>query len=239
MKNPLAISLVSEQPDTSRNNGTASRHLAQVLSPLFQVADAKLFNKNEELFSPKTSENDVFWIEKGLIGLYVGKDGEGLTPVNYKTNGEVTGYHSLFYLGANGCTARAVVPTLVRSVSKTDFLKHVTESSQYRDTLFSILSVELMEYESRMKSLSQKSVRERVAELLVYLSQKIGVEREGKIEVPNLIRRKELAGFIGTSTEHLVRQLGDLKDKRLIQTEGQSIFVLDLPGLKSLSKSRD
>ena len=206
---------------------------------MFQAAEAKLYNKGEDLFNPRSSENDVFWIEKGLVGIYIGKEGDTLTPVNYKSTGDVTGYHSLFYLGANGCTGRAVIPTLVRALAKDAFLSQVTDSPQYRETLFKLLSIELRDYEARMKSLSQKSVRERVAELLLYLGSKIGGMKDGKIEVPNLIRRKELAGFIGTSTEHLVRQLGELKDQRLIQTEGQSIFLLDTTGLKTIAKHRD
>lgn len=232
----MHLHLVTDGP---RHNYAAAREIATVLLPLFATADTKLFNKGEDLFNPRASDNDIFCIEKGLVGIYTGKEGEVLTPVTYKTSGEVTGYHSLFYLGANGCTARAVVPTMAKALHKDLFLKTVTESTKFRDTLFTLLSIELADYETRMKSLTQKSVRERVAELLIYLSHKIGIPQHDRIEVPNLIRRKELAGFIGTSTEHLVRQLGDLKEQRLVQTEGQSIFILDLAGLKTIAKIKD
>ena len=68
--------------------------------------------------------------------------------------------------------------------------------------------------------MSQKSVRERLAYSLLIL---------GDIYKPEMINlsREDLANFVGTATETLIRLLKDFKDEGLIEIYARKLEVLD------------
>ncbi|MBL7917773.1 MAG: winged helix-turn-helix domain-containing protein, partial [Bacteroidia bacterium] len=70
----------------------------------------------------------------------------------------------------------------------------------------------------------QKSVRERVALSLLLLRDKFKKEnQDSPVEVD--LSREDLAKFVGTARETLVRLLHDFKEEGLIETNGRKIIL--------------
>ena len=59
------------------------------------------------------------------------------------------------------------------------------------------ISYELGEYSNTITLLAQKTVRERLAEILLLLELKIGIDPEGFIKIA--LTREEIANLIGTA----------------------------------------
>ena len=98
----------------------------------------------------------------------------------------------------------------------------------------------LEEAESKMTSLAQKPVRERLAEGLLILDElfnKPGGCR-GEDEHSILLTREDLANIVGTATETVIRLLSEFKDENLIETDGRKIILTDKAGLKKTANNR-
>src|SRR5690606_37837592 len=100
------------------------------------------------------------------------------------------------------------------------FLDMIDTNPILRKGIMKELSKELGERAVFITNMSQKSVRERLAYSLLIL---------GDIYKPELINlsREDLANFVGTATETLIRLLKDFKDEGLIEIYSRKLEVLD------------
>ena len=82
--------------------------------------------------------------------------------------------------------------------------------------------------------LATAPVRARVAEALIHLSSNKG----GNGQLLRISRR-DLAAYIGTARENLNRVISDFRADRLIRTDGDQIFLLDLIRLNSIRNMQE
>ena len=78
--------------------------------------------------------------------------------------------------------------------------------------------------------MAQKSVRQRLADLLLYLHTTFDVDEGGFLSV--ILSREDYANLVGTATESAIRILSQFKKEGLISTTGKQIKVVDFDGLK-------
>jgi len=78
--------------------------------------------------------------------------------------------------------------------------------------------------------MAQKSVRQRLAETLIYINNSFGTKSDGTLSV--LLSREDFANIIGTATESTIRVISQFKKERLITTIGKQIKIIDIEGLK-------
>ena len=78
--------------------------------------------------------------------------------------------------------------------------------------------------------MAQKSVRQRLAETLVYIHDSFGTNPDGTLSV--LLSREDYANIVGTATESAIRVLSQFKKEGLISAVGKYIKIEDIPGLK-------
>jgi CRP/FNR family transcriptional regulator len=90
------------------------------------------------------------------------------------------------------------------------------------------LSTELADRANFITNMAQKSVRERLAfSLLLLMDIYVGE--------PINLSREDMANFVGTATETLIRLLKDFKEEAYIETHARKITVLDRNKLMSIA----
>jgi len=92
---------------------------------------------------------------------------------------------------------------------------------------------DLKEASEHMISISQKTVKERLAETLIYLDETFGKNPDGSLRIQ--LSREEMAGMIGTATESCIRLLSDFNKIGLISLIGKKIVVKDTAKLKRIA----
>ena len=92
---------------------------------------------------------------------------------------------------------------------------------------------ELAEANSYITDIAQKTVRERVAEVLLSLVRDFGLDEQKYLRI--LLTREELANIVGTATESVIRLLSEFKSDRLIELNGRKIKIIDQKGLEKIS----
>jgi CRP-like cAMP-binding protein len=80
--------------------------------------------------------------------------------------------------------------------------------------------------------MAQKSVKQRLAESLLYIHDNFGNDNDGFLSV--ILSREDYANIVGTATESAIRILSQLKKEKLISTSGKQIKIEDLEGLKRI-----
>ena len=87
------------------------------------------------------------------------------------------------------------------------------------------LAHELKEADDVIVNISQKSVKQRIAETLLHLEDSFGVDNEGFMIIQ--LSREDISNIVGTATESCIRMLSELKKEKLITTSGKKIKIND------------
>jgi len=79
-------------------------------------------------------------------------------------------------------------------------------------------------------------VRERVAGLLIYLSQNFGNQTDDGLRLEIKLTRDEMASIVGTATETLIRFLSEFKEEGLIVQDKKIIIIKNMAQLETYSQ---
>ena len=92
---------------------------------------------------------------------------------------------------------------------------------------------ELEESNNYITDIAQKTVRERLAEVLILLTTKFELDQHNILLIN--LTREDIANIVGTATESVIRLLSDFKQEGYIDLIGRKIKILDYNKLKKLS----
>ena len=190
------------------------------------VGKGKLIFKEGEI--PK----GVFYIEKGAVKLYKMGFNKKEQILRFAKEGDLIGYRALLSEEEHGTSAEAMNPVQVSFIPSKIFHKLLMTNPKLSYAFLQKISYELGEYSNTITLLAQKTVRERLAEILFLLDKKMGRDPEGFIRLT--LTREEIANLIGTATESAIRLISEFKSDGLIEVEGRNIKVLNPDRLKKL-----
>ncbi len=103
--------------------------------------------------------------------------------------------------------------------------------------LLQIACKELGEANDYITDIAQKTVRERLAEVLIHLRKDFDLDNEKYLQIT--LTREELANMVGTATESVIRLLSEFKQDGLIELQGRKIKILDEKMLFKIGNMND
>jgi CRP/FNR family transcriptional regulator len=113
-------------------------------------------------------------------------------------------------------------------IGKDEFLSMMDSNPTLRNGIIKELSKELADRAEFITNMAQKSVRERLAFALILLMNVYENE-------PINLSREDMANFVGTATETLIRLLKDFKEEGLIEVQTRKMIVLDAKKLMDIA----
>lgn len=190
------------------------------------------FTKGEVLFDDGEPPKGVYFIEKGTAklsksGVY-GKD----QILRIMKDGDLVGYRSLLCDENFQAKAEAMTELETTFLPADIFLQILEADPRLSFAMMQKIAYELGESSNTITILAQKTVRERLAEILLLLELKIGTDPEGFIKIS--LTREEIANLIGTATESAIRLISEFKNDQLIEVEGRNIKIKNHDKLKKL-----
>jgi CRP/FNR family transcriptional regulator len=182
------------------------------------------------LFLQDTKPHGLYCIKKGKVKIFRrGSEGKEQI-VRLAADADVVGYRALLSEESYQCGATALEETTLCYVPR-QALKQIMENNvNIYKKMISLLSNDLKNAESKISELAQKPVRERVAETLMVLKNKYGLEADGAT-LNVVLSREELANLVGTATESLIRILSDFKKEGIIELDQKKIRIVDFEHL--------
>ena len=152
--------------------------------------------------------------------------------LRFAKEGDLIGYRSLLSEEEFGASAEAMTAVQAVFIPAEIFHKLLMCNPKLSYAMLQKISYELGEYSNTITLLAQKTVRERLAEILLLLELKIGTDPEGFIKIA--LTREEIANLIGTATESAIRLISEFKQDQLIEVEGRNIKIINHERLKKL-----
>jgi CRP-like cAMP-binding protein len=204
---------------------------------LVHLSDCKTsrtIKKGEVIFEEGENVNGIFCIKDGVCKLTKlspnGKD----HIVKLVTKGELLGQRSMISEEPVNLSAVALEDMEVCFIPKTEVMGFFDKNNQFSMNVMKTICGDLKEADDHMVNLAQKTVKERLAETLLYLHDTFGKNEDNSLKVQ--LSRDELASMIGTATESCIRLLSDFKKLGLIELTGKKILLKDISKLKKLAE---
>lgn len=186
--------------------------------------------KRQQFIIEGASVNGLFFILKGTVKVFrTGINGREQI-VRFAKEGEIIGHRGFGTEEQYSIGAIALQDVILCYFSKDDLQEALLENPNFSYDMMLFYANELNRSESKIKSISQMTVRERVIDTLLYIHRKFG-DLRGFINLP--LSRKEYADYAGTTEEQVIRIFSTLKKEDLITAKGKKISITNVQTLKN------
>ena len=118
----------------------------------------------------------------------------------------------------------------IMQIPKDDFLQMIYGDMNVAAKFIHILTQNVKEKEERLLNLAYSSLRKRVAKALVELYHKYKADDKSSVID---IAREDIAHYVGTATESLIRTISDFKSEKLVEIKEGKIRITDIDKLKN------
>ncbi len=191
--------------------------------------------KGQILYYDGTKPLGIFCINSGVVKVFKTASNGKEQILHLSQKGDFLGYSAL--LGEENYTNSAMIieDAKICFIPKESFLGTLFNNTPFFKRITKALSNEIGVMEEKLTDATQKSIRERLAYVLLQLASSYGIDGGESQRIDLVLSREEIAGLVGTATESVIRLLSEFKKDNLIDLEGKKIIVKDKRGLARLS----
>lgn len=203
---------------------------------LIKMANCKTsytIKKGEPIFEEGEIVNGVFCVKDGVCKMTKLSDNGKDQIVKLAKPGELLGQRSMISDEAANLSAVALEDMEVCFIPKAEIMSFFNANNQFSMNMMKSVCFDLKESDDHMVNMAQKSVKQRLAETLLYLEENFGINEDQSLRLQ--LSREELAGMIGTATESCIRLLSEFNKTNLIELTGKKITLKNKPQLKRIS----
>jgi CRP/FNR family transcriptional regulator len=205
------------------------------LCAISEVKNLIPHRRGQILYYEGTKPLGIFCINSGVIKVYKTASNGKEQILYLAKEGDFLGYSALLGEENYSSSAMIIEDAKICFIPREAFLGSMMKNAEFFKRITKQLCHELGVMEEKLTDASQKSIRERLALLLLQLANTYGVDGGGYQRINLLLTREELAGMVGTATESVIRLLSEFKKDGLIELEGKKILLKDKKGLARLS----
>jgi CRP-like cAMP-binding protein/CheY-like chemotaxis protein len=202
------------------------------LKKIYQNREVRTYKKKEEIYKEHTYPKGIYFINKGKVKIYHSNELGKELITELHTTGDFFGYLSLLNGKKYSSTASALEDSEIYMIPKENFFSLIYQNVEVSKKFIELLSNNLLETEKQLVKLAYNSVRKRLAEALIKLSNKYKKDEDQHFSMN--VSREDLANIVGTATETVIRTLSDLKDDKFIEISAGNITILDYDKLSKL-----
>lgn len=189
----------------------------------------KTIKKGEIIFEEGETINGVYCIKDGVCKLSKlsanGKD----QIVKLVVKGDLLGQRSLVSDESANLSAVAVNDMEVCFIPKSEIVHGLESNVNFSMKMLKEMAEELKLADNVIVDMAQKSVKQRLADTLLYLQDNFGEDDEGFLNI--VLSREDYANIVGTATESAIRILSQFKKEGLITAKGKRIKIEDSKAL--------
>lgn len=193
------------------------------------------FKKNEIIYGENDLPKDLMCLCIGKVKIF--KDGVGgrsqiirmIRPTQY------FGYRAYFAKEPYVTAAAAFEASTICFIPMVLIEKLVMNNSSLAMFFIRELSTDLGIADERVVSLTQKHIRGRLAESLIFLMDSYGLEEDGAT-ISIYLSREDLANLSNMTTSNAIRTLSNFADERIISLDGRKIKIHDADLLRKISR---
>jgi DNA-binding response OmpR family regulator len=204
---------------------------AGLINELSEQYNIETYNKKQSLYLEGRRPKFLYYLVKGKVkGYKTHEDGkEYITDIF--SEGDFMGYASLIENINYIENAVILEEADILQIPREDFLQMIYGDINVANRFIRIITQNVKEKEERLISLAYSSLRKRVAKSLLDIHRKYNADGKSN---PIEISRDDIAHYVGTATESLIRTLSDFKAEKLIEIKEGKIKIINIDKLANL-----
>ncbi|MDA3880204.1 MAG: Crp/Fnr family transcriptional regulator [Prolixibacteraceae bacterium] len=193
----------------------------------------QLYKKGSVIYREGTRLTGFYCVTRGILKIYkTGIDGKEQI-IRFVKGGDIIAFRSLLSQELACTTAKVIDDAVLCHIPYPTLLFMLQNNWKFSHWMIQILCRELREANDYITDIAQKTVRERLAEVLLLLKDSFDVDENNVLQIA--LTREELANMVGTATESVIRLLSEFKQDKLIELKGRKIRFLDIPTLRRMA----
>ena len=192
------------------------------------------FKKNTDIYTQYSIPHYLLIVMEGKVKVF--KDGYGRNQIIRVVKPvEMFGYRAFFAKESHRTFATAFESSVVAMLPMAIIEQLMQENHPLCLQIIRHLSVLLGQSDDRTINLTQKHIRGRLAEALLFLKDNYGVEEDG-YTLKIYLSREDLANLSNMTTSNAIRTLSTFAAERLIAIDGKKIKIVEEEELRKVSK---
>jgi len=192
------------------------------------------YKKGEIIFKEGDKSTGLICLSDGKVKVF--KEGVGgreqiirmAKPVGF------IGYRALFAEEYHHATAVAIEDSTTCTIDRELIYKILRQNPDFSLSIIKAFATELGFSFDRTVTLTQKHIRGRLAESLVFLKDTYGFENDGAT-IKVYLSREDIANLSNMTTSNAIRTLSNFSSEGIIAIDGRKIKILDLAKLERIS----
>jgi CRP-like cAMP-binding protein len=193
------------------------------------------FKKGEIIFKEGDKPTGLVWLSEGKVKIF--KEGVGgreqivrmAKPVGF------IGYRALFAEEHHHCTGVAIEDSTICTIERETIYRVLKSNAELCLSIIKAFATELGFSNNRTVTLTQKHIRGRLAESLIFLKDTYGFE-DDETTIKIYLSREDVANLSNMTTSNAIRTLSTFAGEGVIGIDGRKIKILDLPKLERISE---
>lgn len=193
------------------------------------------FKKGEVIYNEMEHPRNFVFLVQGKVKIHK----EGVSNRNQivrviKPNG-MFGFRAFFAGQEYETAAVAFEPSIAAFIPLEIIQKMILTNSDVALFFVKDLSIKLGAADQRTINLTQKHIRGRLAEALLFLKDSCGVEGDGSTLCIHF-SREEMANMSNMTTSNAIRTLSSFAEEKLIAIDGRKVKIIDEDSLRNISQ---
>ena len=192
---------------------------------------SEIYSKKQVVYAEGKRPRFLYYIKTGKVKAYKTNENGKEYITDLYSEGDFLGYPALIEDRNYDDTAVALEESEIIQIPKDDFQNFIYGDITVAGKFIRIITQNVKDKEERLLNLAYSSLRKRVSKALVDINGKFNTEGQSK---PIEISREDIAQYVGTATESLIRTLSDFKSEKLIEIKDGKILINNVEKLKNL-----
>ena len=190
--------------------------------------------KGELIFKEGDPVTGIYFVYEGTVKVHKHWDQDKELILRFAKKGDIVGHRGLGKDLSFPVSATALEPATICFIDIDFFTASLKVNHTFLYELMMFYAAELKESEKNMRNLAHMPVKGRIAQALINLEEKFGLNEHGFINIS--LSRQDFASFVGTTYETIFRMVNELAEEKIVRSEGKDIAVLDKVKLLALTK---
>lgn len=190
------------------------------------------FNRKEIIFRQNTRTSHIMFVKSGLVKIFKeGRNGKYII-LKVAVDNDFLGLLSIYGGETHHYSASAIQLSQICFVDINVFNRILSQNGEYASKIIHRIANDGLFIFDRLMSQSHKQLPGRIADVILYFSDKI--YKNDEFEFP--FTRRELAELAGTTKESFIRTLAEFKHDKIINLEGSNVKINSKKIVKTLSE---
>jgi len=204
---------------------------------LFIIAENTIvshYKKHDIIFQKGQHPTGLICLVEGKVKLFYDGTSGRTQILRLSNSGSFIGYRALFAQQNYNCSALALENSKILTIKKETIIKIMQNNASLTFEILKILAEELGSSNLRQVTLTQKHIRGRIAEGLIFLVNTYGYKSDNQT-INVLLSRCEMASLCNMTTSNAIRILSDFNNEKIIELDKKDIKILNFEKLQFIS----